>query len=176
MRPSAASRPKNNAWMLISTYLFDDGLRKCLAHGDGVLIWNSAAARLPVGGGVCSGRLGRQMEGGVVPQSSSGMCSWASVGLKMPKRENRPKGCEEAGNGFWVAQKFSSLSPALGVCWVQKWWKRGWRRRAGHKSFGVTTAAKAAKAKWVRGVGEEAKSSSNPLSMAYLTDFNKNGT
>lgn len=32
-----------------NTYLLDDGLRECLAHGDAVSGCNSAAARLPVG-------------------------------------------------------------------------------------------------------------------------------
>ncbi len=50
-----------------NTYLLDDGLRECLAHGDVLTGCNSAATRLPVGSGQwgwrrggCLGKLGRR--------------------------------------------------------------------------------------------------------------------
>jgi hypothetical protein len=48
-----------------NTYLFDNGLRECLAHGDAVSKCNSAAGAATSGGGgvVLSGELGRRRAG-----------------------------------------------------------------------------------------------------------------
>lgn len=47
-----SSRPFGSYLGVLFTYLFDNGLRKCLAHGDGISRSNLVRARLPVGEGL----------------------------------------------------------------------------------------------------------------------------
>jgi hypothetical protein len=59
LRPGIQERKRRD------TYLFDNGLRECLAHGDAVSKCNSAAGAATSGGGgvVLSGELGRGRAG-----------------------------------------------------------------------------------------------------------------
>lgn len=90
------------------TYLFNDGLRKCLAHGDVGFGCCLAAARLPVGGGgVLMGR------------------DWAEERVGLGRMERMGSGRGVGASSAMQALLWVSLIPNRGWEWICRWFGSG---------------------------------------------------